>query len=276
MDKYENITIYADPSPNGMVNVSALAYESNDSEDSDDSFDFQSQEFDDRTSALSFAGDEARSLVDSGIARSATVLYDGSETFYYDGKKTKGKRAKRNPARFREGTRVRYKRTIAEAAYASTGAQLPEPGELGTVTSLPVGRGRSTTMGFLTYVKWDSGLVVGVSTGSLERVGKTAKNPRYTEDELREKASNQRLFVGMGATGITFADRNTQEHGDYKRCAHLPYDTLELDLRSDCPKALVDEIIAQAAIYHSMAGQQIEVSSSGQKVTLGRKRGRRA
>lgn len=97
---WANVTIYVDPSPNDMFNVSALAYESDDSEDPDDGFDFDSQEFDDRSAALSFAGDEARDLVDAGVAQSATVLYDGSETFYYDGKKPKRarKRAKKNGA----------------------------------------------------------------------------------------------------------------------------------------------------------------------------------
>lgn len=152
-------------------------------------------------------------------------------------------------ARFREGTRVRYKWTLAEAAYGSTGAKLPEPGELGTVTALPTGRGKSTTMGFLTYVDWDSGLTVGVSTGSLERVGKTSRNPAQ---RAGNRAAQERLHITMSKTGIIFSDRRDERNGDYKRCAVMSLSTFELRILPGCPKELHDEIIAYAAIHREM------------------------
>lgn len=228
--EYSNITIFVDESPNGMYNVSVLGYYSDDLDDESEPDDsFESEEHERKQDAIFSAEEMAKSFVDSGEAKAATVLDDGNDVFYYDGKKSKKKRAKRGSKNQRQCDKCG--RLLDSEGYCRAGCETPSE-------------------------------------------SKTRKNPRYTEDELRDMASKQRLFIGMGATGITFADRKTQEHGDYKRCAHLPYDTLELDLRSDCPKALADEIIAQAAIYHSMAGQQIEVSASGQKVTLGRKRRR--
>jgi hypothetical protein len=33
------------------------------------------------------------------------------------------------------------------------------------------------------------------------------------------------LFIGLFPGGVSYANRNVEEHGDYKRLAFLPYDT---------------------------------------------------
>jgi hypothetical protein len=66
-----------------------------------------------------------------------------------------------------------------------------------------------------------------------------------------------------------FADRKHEVNGDYKDLAFLPYDTLILDIRNDCPAELVEEIKTTAAIYQARRGKQFRISSCGQTVTLG-------
>src|SRR5947209_19655859 len=60
---------------------------------------------------------------------------------------------------------------------------------------------------------------------------------------------NNRIFVGLFPTGIVYADRKVERHGDYKRLGFLPYSTLALEIEKDCPPALAREIRADAAAY---------------------------
>jgi len=71
--------------------------------------------------------------------------------------------------------------------------------------------------------------------------------------------------------GIEFSDRHNEEHGDYKPLAFLPFDTLVLDVRKDCPVDLVAEIKSTAAIYQARSGEQFQISTCGQTVLLGSK-----
>jgi len=81
--------------------------------------------------------------------------------------------------------------------------------------------------------------------------------------------ANERLFIGVYPAGIVYADRKKEEHGDYKRLAFLPYDTLELDIKKGVPASLRKEILAHAMRIQSMKGQPFSTSASGSTVMLG-------
>lgn len=78
----------------------------------------------------------------------------------------------------------------------------------------------------------------------------------YEKILTREKEEiSKRLFIGIFPGGITYADRETEENGDYKKVAFLPYDSLELKFYN-CPENLIDIIKGDAAQYH--AGQNLQ------------------
>jgi hypothetical protein len=54
------------------------------------------------------------------------------------------------------------------------------------------------------------------------------------------------LFIGLFPGGVSYANRNVEEDGDYKRLAFLPYDTLALEVQKDCPPELRDRIVEDA------------------------------
>lgn len=82
---------------------------------------------------------------------------------------------------------------------------------------------------------------------------------------------SDRLFIGVFPTGISFADRLVEVHGDYKRLAFLPFSTLVLEITPDCPAYLRTEIEAYAATIQAQRGQPFTVSTSGQTVILGQR-----
>jgi hypothetical protein len=79
----------------------------------------------------------------------------------------------------------------------------------------------------------------------------------------------QRLFIGIFPAGIVYADRQRERSGDYLRLAFLSYSSLELEIRPRCPSELADLIRAHAASLQSRRGEQYEISSCGQTITLG-------
>ena len=83
------------------------------------------------------------------------------------------------------------------------------------------------------------------------------------------RSPSERLFVGVYPAGISYADRSREKHGDYARCAFLPFRSLVLEVESDCPKALRALIEADAARIQARRGELFEVSASGQTVRLG-------
>ncbi len=97
---YENCTIFVDYTENEMYTVSVLGYLASEPDaEPDDAFD--SSEFERKKDAMADAKAQARHFVDSGQAEASTVLDDGNDVYYYDGKKGKGKRsAKKNPQKF--------------------------------------------------------------------------------------------------------------------------------------------------------------------------------
>jgi len=77
------------------------------------------------------------------------------------------------------------------------------------------------------------------------------------------------LFSGVFPTGIGYADRRVEEHGDYKWCALLLFSTLEIYWYKNCSPDLKERIIADAAKIQARKGEQYQISSSGQTITLG-------
>lgn len=82
--------------------------------------------------------------------------------------------------------------------------------------------------------------------------------------------TSDRLFIGTYPCGLVYADRATEAHGDYKRLAFLPYSTLKLEMEKDCPTDLQARILAHAATLQAKRGEQYQVSTCGQTVTLGK------
>jgi hypothetical protein len=83
-----------------------------------------------------------------------------------------------------------------------------------------------------------------------------------------------RILIGVVPGGIRYADRHVEEHGDYKKLAFLPYDTLELDIYPDCPAELISEIVQDAATVQARRGESFPISACGggvQSVILGKR-----
>jgi hypothetical protein len=78
-----------------------------------------------------------------------------------------------------------------------------------------------------------------------------------------------RLFVGVYPCGLVYADLWTEEGGDYKRLAFLPYRTLSLEMEPSCPDHLAREIRRNAGRVQARRGEHFQVSTAGQTVLLG-------
>jgi hypothetical protein len=88
--------------------------------------------------------------------------------------------------------------------------------------------------------------------------------PNVDEVLLRE-----RLFCGVFPTGWSWCDRSIEEHGDYVRVAYMSFATLELEISR--PKSpLLPLIQKDAAELQARRGQEYQVSTAGQTVTLGK------
>lgn len=84
--------------------------------------------------------------------------------------------------------------------------------------------------------------------------------------------TNDRLFVGVWATGLTFCDRTREENGDYKRIAFLPYSTLVLEWsKGRHPADLRAEIEAEAAKVIARRGESFQIDTCGHTVVLGKR-----
>lgn len=80
---------------------------------------------------------------------------------------------------------------------------------------------------------------------------------------------NPRIFSGVYPCGIVYADRKREVAGDYKRLGFLDFATLTLKIERDCTRHLAEEIRKDARAIQNQRGQQYEISSSGQTITLG-------
>ena len=80
---------------------------------------------------------------------------------------------------------------------------------------------------------------------------------------------NENIFVGLYPAGIVYADRQQEVNRDYKRLAFLPYGTLELQLKDDCPDHLARDIASHAASIQMRRGLHLQTSQCGSSVLLG-------
>lgn len=80
---------------------------------------------------------------------------------------------------------------------------------------------------------------------------------------------DERIFVAIFSTGISYADRLREEHGDWKRLAHLFFSDLHAEIAKDCPPELRKQIEANMATYQARKGEKFQISTSGQTITLG-------
>ena len=78
-----------------------------------------------------------------------------------------------------------------------------------------------------------------------------------------------RLSACVMGTGISYADRGREQGGDYARLAFLYLATLELKFEEDCPAAFREAITHDAAEIQSRRGEEYQVSTCGQTITLG-------
>ena len=80
---------------------------------------------------------------------------------------------------------------------------------------------------------------------------------------------DERLFIGVFSTGIGYADRTVEKDDDFARLAFLSFRSLDLEIEHDCPPYLAEEIRLHAATIQARRGEQYQVSTVGQTVTLG-------
>lgn len=80
---------------------------------------------------------------------------------------------------------------------------------------------------------------------------------------------NSRIFACCLGEGISYSDRQREKYGDYMALAFLPFSTLELEVYKECPAFLRPEIEEDAASIQKRKGEEYQVSTSGQTVTLG-------
>jgi hypothetical protein len=82
------------------------------------------------------------------------------------------------------------------------------------------------------------------------------------------QGSLDNLFIGVYPTGIVYADKRVEDHGNYKKVAFLSYRTLELEI-SVPDSDLLDAIVEDAKTIQARKGEHFQVSTSGQTVILG-------
>ena len=82
--------------------------------------------------------------------------------------------------------------------------------------------------------------------------------------------TTERLFIGKFPAGLSYADTQREEHGDYVQVAFMSYVTLKLEIRPNCPPELINRIRRHAATVQAKRGQEYQVSTCGQTVRLGR------
>ena len=89
---------------------------------------------------------------------------------------------------------------------------------------------------------------------------------KTTENTTESLEAN--LFIGGGATGISYCDKSRKSNNDYKLIAHLSYATLELTVY-DQKSNLLPLIKEEAAKLQTKKGESYNTSTCGQPITLG-------
>lgn len=91
--------------------------------------------------------------------------------------------------------------------------------------------------------------------------------PSY-EEHAAAVYTAARLFIGSYPAGVVFADRARSKGGDYARLAFMPYDTLRLEVKPDCPPEL-EAMIRDWCNTHMQPGASYQVAQY--TITLGTK-----
>lgn len=79
----------------------------------------------------------------------------------------------------------------------------------------------------------------------------------------------ERLFIGVYSTGLSFADKGTEEGGDYRKLAFMPYRTLNVEFYGTCDQDIKKDILDVVATMQRRKGRFYETSTCGQGVILG-------
>ena len=106
-------------------------------------------------------------------------------------------------------------------------------------------------------------------TGTKKMPGRGHATKRGAGKDMKD-----RLFSGVFPTGISYADRGRERHGDYLKLAFLPFSTLELEWHepeAKVPAPLRAAILADARKMIAKRGQAFPISAAGQTITLGKK-----
>lgn len=90
-----------------------------------------------------------------------------------------------------------------------------------------------------------------------------------TVRSIKDPDTAKKLFIGVYPPGLVYADRSREVAGDYATLGFLSYETLKLELLSDCPEPFIPFIQADARAMEAKRGQEFEVSTSGQTILLG-------
>jgi hypothetical protein len=124
------------------------------------------------------------------------------------------------------------------------------------------------------HVAWSKAERTATEKELVARFENAWANPKSAEhtELLKALPKQPDLFIGVYSTGISYADKSREVHGDYARCAFLDYATLTLKFQSDCPPGLRAEIARDAAKIQARRGEQFSTDSSGHTVTLGSQR----
>lgn len=98
-----------------------------------------------------------------------------------------------------------------------------------------------------------------------------AQLEREIEESLASRTpAKDRLFIGTYPTGISYADRARERHGDYARLAFLPFRSLTIEWsKISMPDELRAMIRAHARKLQDRRGEDYQVSTAGQTVRLG-------
>jgi len=81
--------------------------------------------------------------------------------------------------------------------------------------------------------------------------------------------NDNRLFACIYPGGIAYSDRTKEEHGDYKKVAFLSFKTLVVEPAKNANKELLAAAMLDAKKIQARKGENFQVSSSGQYITLG-------
>jgi len=80
---------------------------------------------------------------------------------------------------------------------------------------------------------------------------------------------DDRIFVAILSTGVGYADRTREKNGDYARLAIIFFSDLRAEIEPDCPADLREQIVEHMATIQARRGEQFQISTSGQTITLG-------